>query len=302
MELRQLKYFTTTAEFLNFSEAARALNITQSTLSQQIATLEGELGVKLFERTRHSMTLTDIGKAFLPSALRTIHDAESCIDRIHDVLGLEEGEINIGTTYTFSPLLRETVLDFMRKHPKIKLNIYCKSMEELLDLLIHRKIDVALSYKPMNLCRSIESHILFDSSLCVAVGREHPLAAQRSVTFRDVERFPVCLPAKGMQARNTLDRILETANHTSLDVRLEINDINILLDLVAKSNLLTFLSQATLIDHPEIAGVPISGVEASMQGSFHIIKDSYIKTATRNFLKSLCENKSFSMARLSFLN
>lgn len=55
MELRQLKYFVTTAEKLNFSEAARTLFITQSTLSQQIASLERELDVKLFERNKHKM-------------------------------------------------------------------------------------------------------------------------------------------------------------------------------------------------------------------------------------------------------
>lgn len=296
-----MKYFSVTAETLNFSEAAKLLNVTQSTLSQQIAVLEGELGVRLFDRNRHSMTLTDMGRAFLPSALRTIHDAASCIDRIQDVRNLQIGEVNIGTTYTFSPLLRDTVLNFMRRYPKIKLNIFCKSMEELLDMLLSRKIDVALSYKPVNVCDAIESHILFDSNLCVAVGKNHPLAGRTSVTLRDIENFPVCLPAKGMQARNTFDHIMESSHGSQLDIRLEINDINILLSLVSKSNLLSFLSHATIIDHPEIVGIPLAGVESGMQGSFHIIKDGYIKFATKQFLTDLCENRAFSMYMLSFL-
>lgn len=301
MELRQLKYFVTTAEKLSFSEAARALYITQSTLSQQVASLEKELGVKLFERNKHKMWLTDMGNALLPSALRTLQDATACIDHIHDVQGLECGEINIGTTYTFSPLLQNTVLEFMRQHPRIKLNIFCKSMEELPDMLAHRQIDVALSYKPLDGGSNIESHILFDSTLCAVVAKNHVLAKENSITFRDIEKHTVCLPAKGMQARCTLDRILDSVNQTNMDVRLEINDIHILLRLVAHSHLVTFLSQATVMDCPDVVAIPLAGCDCSMQGSFHVVKESYMKYATKAFLRKLCENKDFSMAMLTCL-
>ena len=75
MELRQLKSFIKAAEMLSFSDAAKALNIAQSSLSQQIKQLEDELDVKLFLRNSHSIALTEAGKVMLPFALRTIHDA-----------------------------------------------------------------------------------------------------------------------------------------------------------------------------------------------------------------------------------
>lgn len=301
MELRQLKYFVTTAEKLNFSDAARTLFITQSTLSQQIASLERELDVKLFERNKHKMWLTDMGNALLPSALRIIQDANACLDYIQDVKGLDCGEINIGTSYTFSPLLQDTVLEFMKDHPGIRLNIYCKSMEELLDMLIHRQIDAALSYKPLEVKGNIESHILFDSSLCAIVSKDHILAKEKSVSFRTLEDHLICLPAKGMQARSTLDRILGSINQPRLDIRFEINDINFLLRLVSRSRLVTFLSRATVINCNDVVAIPIEDCECNMQGSFHVVKDSYMKQATKAFLLKLCENKDFSMGMLSFL-
>ena len=76
MELRQLRYFAKAAETLNFSDAAKALNIAQSSLSQQIKQLEDELNVKLFLRNSHTIRLTEAGEVMLPFALRTIHDAE----------------------------------------------------------------------------------------------------------------------------------------------------------------------------------------------------------------------------------
>lgn len=126
MELRQLKYFVKAAETLNFSDAAKALNIAQSSLSQQIKQLEDELNVQLFLRSNHSIRLTEAGELMLPFALRTIHDAEACTDRIRDLQQLLTGTLNIGVTYSFSPILTETVISFMKLYPRIKLNIVYK--------------------------------------------------------------------------------------------------------------------------------------------------------------------------------
>lgn len=68
MELRQLKYFAKLAETLNFSDAARQLFISQSTLSQQIKQLEQELNTQLFQRDNHKVTLTEPGREMLPCA------------------------------------------------------------------------------------------------------------------------------------------------------------------------------------------------------------------------------------------
>ena len=78
MELKQLNSFIKVAELLNFSAAAKALYITQSTLSQQIQQLEQELDVQLFQRNSHSVSLTESGEELLPFALQTLHCADTC--------------------------------------------------------------------------------------------------------------------------------------------------------------------------------------------------------------------------------
>ena len=205
MELRQLKYFVNVAETNSFSEASRLLNITQSTLSQQIKQLENELGVMLFERSSHRVRLTDVGEAFLPEARHTLHAADMCIDRMNDIRGLKAGCLNIGSTFSFIPLLKDTVLLFMKEYPDIKLNIHCHDMETLMRMVKDRALDVALSYTPTSMSPEIESHILFDNQLAVVVSEHHPLAGAERVKCADLKRFPFVMPAKGLQARNAFD-------------------------------------------------------------------------------------------------
>ena len=297
MELRQLRYFVKVAELCNFSEASRQLNITQSTLSQQVRQLEGELGADLLIRDSHHVRLTDIGEAFLPQAQRTLYDADTCLERIHDVQQLGTGELNIGATYTFSPLLKETVQCFMKLYPGVKLNIFCHSMQTLMRMLNTQKIDVALSYKPSQTFPDIDSHIIFDNRLAVVVGDTHPLADKKTVRLSDLESVPLAMPTKGMQARCTFDRLVQGLDYR-FNVRLESNEVNMLLDLVRGSHLATVLSQATVAREPGISVLTIDHKGTSMEGSFHVLRDAYMTRATKEFLRLLCENRSYGMAMM----
>lgn len=301
MELRQLKYFVRIAELQSFSEASRQLNITQSTLSQQIRQLEGELGVELLVRDSHHVRLSDVGEAFFPQAQKTLSAANTCMDRIRDVQQLGSGELNLGSTYSFLPLLKETVLIFMKQYPGIKMNICCHSMETLLKMLQEERIDMALSYKPSSVVPDIDSHILFDNRLAVIVSDTHPLANQQSVRLSELERFPFALPAKGLQARNTFDRIIEGCDYR-FDVRLEINEVNLLVDIVRDSGkMVTVLSEAAIVRTSGIKALPLDQVGTQMEGSFHVLKNAYMKRATKEFLRILCENRSYGLALMHLL-
>lgn len=296
MELRQLRYFVKVAELNSFSEASKQLNITQSTLSQQVKQLENELGVDLLMRDSHHVSLTDVGEAFLPQARKTLFDATTCIDRIRDIQQLGSGELNIGSTYSFLPLLKETVLQFIKQYPGVKLNICCHSMETLMSMLSERKIDLALSYKSSIMHPEITSHIMFDNRLAVVVSDTHPLASHETVRLADLERFPFAMPAKGLQARNTFDHIVDELDYR-FNVRLEINEVNVLLDLVrASDRLFTVVSQAAVARTPGLKSLRLEQTGTQMEGSFHVLQDAYMKRATKEFLRMLCENRSYGMA------
>lgn len=288
MELRQLKYFAKAAETLNFSDAAKCLNIAQSSLSQQIKQLEDELGTQLFIRNCHSIRLTEAGEVMLPFALRTIHEAEACADRIHDLRKMLTGTLNIGVTHSFSPILTESVISFMKMYPGIKLNIIYKQMNELMELLAKRDIDFVLAFKPIQSLPDVESHILFQNSLSAIVGNNHPLASKENVSVAELEKYELALPSKGLQARNAFDSII--SNYNNFKIRIELNEVNTLLKLVRQTCLVTVLAEDSIYDVGGVKAVPIDVPDNQMAGCVHILKGIYRKHSIQEFIRVLTES------------
>ena len=299
MELIQLKSFIKAAEMLSFSDAAKALNIAQSSLSQQIKQLEDELDVKLFLRNSHSIALTEAGKVMLPFALRTIHDAQTCTDRIRDLQKLLTGSLCIGVTYSFSPILTETVISFMKLYPHIKLNIIYEPMNKLMELLAKRQLDFVLAFKPTQPIAGVESHTLFQNRLSAVVSATHPLASKEKVTLSELEKYDLALPSKGLQARNAFDSIVNGSDN--FNIRIELNEVNILLKLIRQTRLVTVLAEDSIYNERDVKAIPIDIPENEMMGCVHILKDSYHKHSMKEFVRLLSESIAVKVRQNSWI-
>lgn len=286
MEIRQLKYFVRTAQILNFSEAARSLYVSQSTLSQQIKSLEDELGTILFQRDSHSASLTESGSLLLPLAIQTLQDSEACKAQVNDLKELLTGELNIGVTYSFSQILTETVKNFAKAYPGVKLNIFYRNMAELMEVLRHREVDLVLAFKPDQPYEEIESSYLFGDKLSVIMRKDHALADRESISLEELKRHRLAIPAKGLQARNALEKYI-CIERSDLNVCLEINEANILLDIVQNTNLLTMLSEASVRGRDFLKAVPLDLPDNQMQGCVHTLKRVYHKRSAEAFVKML---------------
>ncbi|MBR4988297.1 MAG: LysR family transcriptional regulator [Bacteroidaceae bacterium] len=291
MELRQLKYFVKSAEYLNFSVAAKHLYITQSTLSQQIKQLEYALGFELFLRNSRHIQLTEAGEEFLPFARKTILDAEDAVQRLHDLQHVKVGTLRVGVTYSLSTVLTEGLISFMKEFPGIKLEIFYKTVDELLILLRERKVDFVLSYKPLCEAADIESMPLFENALALVVSKEHPLAKRSKVKLCDLAGLPLILPSKGLQARMMLDRLAEGSDIT-LSSKLELNETNILLQMVATSNYATVLSTSAVFGKTRFKAIPIDENGNVMEASLLSLKGAYQKASAKEFIKILLNTEA----------
>ena len=287
MELRQLKYFVTVARTLNFSDAARQLFITQGTLSQQIKQLEDEMGSQLFERTSHSVALTDAGEELLPYAIRTLEASKDCKNRMNDIKGTLTGTLNIGVTYSFSTFLTDAVKNFLKANPEVKLNIYYKTASELIDMLHDDMLDLILCFKPYQQYDDMDSEVLFRSKMNVIMRKGHPLSTRKEISMQDLEGYGFVLPGSGMQSRRVFDRF-NNIDTRRLDVRIELNDPNLIMDLVQSTNLISMTSTLAIYYRSNtLVAIPLEGAPHEMLGCVHTLKAGYKKRAATAFIDLL---------------
>lgn len=283
MELRQLKYFEKACEWQNFSEAARLLHISQSTLSQQIKQLEDELDVLLFDRIGKRVVPTEAGNAFLPYARKAIRDAESGRQIIRDLKGIETGTLQIGATYSLSGLLTDTLAAFTRTYPKIKIEITFATSDELLELLEAGRMDCVLSFLPEGSHRGFDTLPLFSSGLYFIVHRSHPLAGLSSVTLKKLAQTPLILPAQGFATRRKIEEICRN-KQLELSAGMEINDVQTILRLLKEGRWATILTEAAVRDESELVKIPILSVERlSAQGYLFWPQGAYRKRSALAF-------------------
>lgn len=279
----------------SFSQAAKELFISQSTLSQQIQQLENEVGVKLLERNTRKVTLSEYGQEFLPYAKNLIYDAEACLGSIMDVRNMATGKLVIGVTYTFSSVMVDVLKEFIRDYPGIRLSIRTALMEELMDMLERNEIDLALSYDPGHKYDNIESTELFRSSICVIARDTHPLAQKVSISLEELSRLKLALPVSGMQARDKFDSVLAEKG-IKMNIAVEVNDMQILQKLVRDTELVTVFSRNAIKNSVGLKALEIENIQGETVGCCHTIKGRYKSIAAREFIRRLRESYYFSNA------
>lgn len=286
MELRQFKYFIRSAELLNFTEAANALFISQSTLSQQIKQLEDELDILLFDRIGKRVRLTEAGQRFLTYARQAVQDANDGKQAIKDLKGLQSGTLKIGVTYGLSALLTATIVAFSKLHPHIKIMVDFGSSEDLLEKLKIAEIDFVLSFLQLPADEVFESDILFDSKLSLIVHTSNPLSKKRKIDVKELQQLNLALPAKGFNTRDFLEDAF-AKNQLNPSVNLELNDINMLLQLVETGNWCTVLTIASAKDRVHLRTIPITGIDITREASITWLKDAYRKKAAVVFAEMI---------------
>jgi len=124
MELRHLRYFTAVVQWKSYREASRQIYVAQPAISQTVADLEEELGLKLFERTKRTVQLTPEGEVFYAEAIRTLAQAEVAVNTARRAAKGEIGKLSIGflgsATCAFLPGL---VRDYKARYPGVKLSL-----------------------------------------------------------------------------------------------------------------------------------------------------------------------------------
>ncbi len=147
--LRQLRYLLALAEHLNFTRAAAATFVSQSTLSTGLKELESTLGVQLVERDKQTVALTAVGEEVLARARQVLAAAEDLSDFASDASRPMQGQLRLGVIPTIAPFVLPTVMPALReKFSQLQLALREDLTAHLLERLRNRQLDFALIALP----------------------------------------------------------------------------------------------------------------------------------------------------------
>ena len=199
MDLRSLGCFVAVAEELHFRRAAARLNMTQPSLTARIQGLEREVGVKLFDRDRRGVRLTDPGLAFLDHARSAVVSGKEAMANARRASRGEIGRLRFGftglTSYAGMP---ELVQRFKRAYPAVGIDLIQTSTTELEIALLKDELDIALLHPPVSrtglTLRELEA-----DPLIVALPTSHRLAKLSAVPLESLaeEPFLICPRSSG---------------------------------------------------------------------------------------------------------
>ncbi|WP_010273739.1 LysR family transcriptional regulator [Paenibacillus senegalensis] len=175
MELRQLQYAIQIAAEKNFSRAAEKLHIAQPSLSQQLAKLEKEIGVLLFQRNTNSVDLTYAGTVFVEKAQIILDQVAQLRKEMDDISMMRKGKLIVGSLpITGSHILPLVLPVFQNLYPEIEVQLVEDTTAKLESLALSGQTDISLLSLPL-LERSLAYKILIEEEICLSVPANHPL-------------------------------------------------------------------------------------------------------------------------------
>jgi LysR family nitrogen assimilation transcriptional regulator len=212
MDLKQLKYFITIADFGSMTRASESLNIAQPALTQQIAKLEADLQTRVFDRSTSGVKLTPAGVVlyrYAKSIIKQVHDARLAVS---DEDKQPTGRVTIGIPGSTGKLLSVPLLQQVKKQGRILLEIIERPSADLLALIVSGKLDVTVLVDAVP-CRGVAlTPILLEELLVVA--RRDAVGAKQSLSLKEVARNPLVLPSWPSTIRQRIDTALMDAQLT----------------------------------------------------------------------------------------
>ncbi len=286
MDLAQLEIFLSIAEEKSFSRAAEKMLRTQPALSIAIKRLEEELGETLFDRSSKSGALTEAGKILLSYAQRMINLRDEAKEAVGELRGMFRGRLTIGANESTSLyLLPRLLMEYRKRHPQIKIEVYRNVSERIPSEVLERNLDFGfLSYDPMH--PALQSLEVNRDELVLVVPPKHHLANRKQMTVKELgeEQFVahnVKTPSR--------DRIFELfAQHrTPLNICIELATLETIKEFVQLNAGIAILPRIAVQDEiksGKLIEIPVKGMKIEKTLRIVYRREQSLSHAAKSFL------------------
>ena len=295
MELYQLETFEAIVAQGSFTRAAEALSLSQPAVTRQIASLEAELKLPLFDRLGRTVQMTPAGEALHRYAENIMRLAQEARQAVADVGTGNAGRVSVGAsntlaTYVLPPLLRQ----FRQAHPRVEIAIQTGVSAQILELVRAGEADVGL------VTGEIQDPLLmtifladYETRVVVPVG--HPLARLTTVRASQLEGSPLILMESGTNLRAYVDRLLNEAG-VEEQVALELDNVEAIKRMIEAELGISLLPEVAVrreVTTGRLVALKLADVpRARRQIALVHRRDKYISVALKAFMELMGKVKS----------
>jgi len=290
MDLRTLRTFVEVVRQGGFSRAAKAVFLTQSTVSKAVKQLEIELGVTLLDRKGHRTTLTADGDVVYRRALRILAEQEDLKAELNELRGLKLGTLRLGLPPVGSSELFAPVFAIYRsRYPGVDIRLVEYGGERLKEVLLSGEIEVAASLLPVS--DEFEYQSVANEPLVVLLPAKHALARKKSIDLVSLQDLPFILFEKGFSLHQV---ILEACRRRGFEPAVVAQSIQIdfIVNLVATGLGIAFLPRMSAEGrrHPSVRLVRLAEPRTTWNLAMIWRRDAYLSHAAKAWLEILCES------------
>jgi DNA-binding transcriptional LysR family regulator len=216
MEFRRLRYFLAAADRMNFTTAAKCMEVSEPAISRQVRMLEEEIGVRLFERKKGRIQLTPSAIAFRAHARAALHEAAAAVSDARMVRNGEAGCVAIGFVTTAALVILPKLLNrFRSRFPHARVELCELDPEAQVTALKENNIGIGLASVSHSL-PDLECRLLAREKLIVALPAQHPASHCRAIDLKDLSKERFLLPPRGSMS-GICEKIIEACHRAGFD-------------------------------------------------------------------------------------
>ena len=283
MRHTQLPSFHAVAQRLSFTAAARALGVSQPTITTQVKSLEAEFGLELFVRRGRRIELTETGGGLLDITRRLFSDEKEAADYLNETRGLKTGHLRVGAVGPYH--VTDMLAAFNGRYPGIYVSVTVgNSRDTLRDLLDYRTDIAVLAHVDPDL--RLIAIPYRRHKVVVMCPVDHAFAQRRSLRARDMEGQRLIVREAGSTTRRAFDQAMREAD-TRPKVVMEIGSRESIREAVAKGIGLGVVSEAEYIPDPRIHALPVTDAEIYTYAHVVYLKERQNARLVRAFLDVL---------------
>lgn len=301
MDLKHLETFCKVAETGSFSRAGEAVYLTQPTVSGHIASLERSVGLKLFDRLGRKVALTSGGKIFYRYARDILKLRDDALNAIYEFSHVIKGRIRIGgSTIPGEYFLPKVMGSFQREAPGISISLAIADSQEIVDRLLEGEIEIGVAGMMFEGER-VDAYPLFHDRVIIIGSSQHPLVANKEISWDDLQSVPLLIRERGSGTRKTFERYMTAAGYRLEDFRIvgEVGSSTAVKEGVKEGVGLGIISDLAVQE--EIAGGRLQEIRIRGQSVFEreffavVPKERELSPPVRRFLEFLTQKGLVSL-------